>query len=148
MTRDARDARSDRVFVSYSSHDFGAAAELVRALRGDGLDAWMDADGVVAADGLTRSILRAVERAMAIVLLLSRRAVYRPWIRAEIDAARSLGIRIYALRIEDGPIPDWLGGVPVVALDADPEGALVDLADRLQRLRQRRRAQRRREGEW
>jgi hypothetical protein len=101
------------VFLSYARADAGGYAEAIaERLRSDGLRVWRD-QSLATGDSLMDSVRRAMERARAIVILVSPAAARSEWVASETA---------YALRRQSGLV------VPVVldrsALDS-PLGSLL-----------------------
>lgn len=100
-----------RVFVSHATEDkerfviaFGTE------LRAVGVDAWVDKWEMVPGDSLVRKIFEeGLENASAVIVVLSRVSITKPWVREELDAA-------VVKRINTGSKL-----IPVVLDDLDPK---------------------------
>jgi hypothetical protein len=128
------------VFVSYTVSDEEAADDITRTLRAAGFNAWRDVDGIRMRDAHQARILHALDTASAIVLLLTPRALYRPWIQAEIHAGQSLGATVLVARLLPCRIPEWVTPAYVVDRFASPREADGELVSHLRRLAMRARA--------
>lgn len=82
-------ARSPRVFLSHASEDkerfvLPFAAEL----RARGVDVWLDRWEMLPGDSLVRKIFsEGLDEAAAVIVVLSRVSITKPWVAEELDAA-------------------------------------------------------------
>jgi adenylate cyclase len=90
------------VFVSYARPDEPLAGRVADALRAEGYAVWRD-DELPAHRAYADVIEERLKGARAVVVLWSAEAAKSHWVRAEADAARSLGTLIQASL--DGTIP-------------------------------------------
>jgi len=90
------------VFVSYARPDEPQAKRVADTLRDDGYCVWRD-DELPAHRAYADVIQERLGSASAVVVLWSADAVKSQWVRAEADAARTLGTLIQATL--DGSIP-------------------------------------------
>ena len=90
------------IFVSYARPDEPHAERVTEALRADGYRAWRDNE-LPAHRAYAEVIEERLKSAKAVVVLWSVHACKSQWVRAEADAARSLGTLIQATL--DGGIP-------------------------------------------
>src|SRR5579871_1749175 len=100
----APDAPS-HVFISYASHDAAAADAVVEALEGHGIKCWMAPRDVVPGALYADEIVRAINEASVVVLILSEQAVASAHVGKEIERASSKRRRIVALRTESVSLP-------------------------------------------
>jgi hypothetical protein len=119
--------RRPRAFFSHYSGDIQAVRNVSRLLRAEGIDVWVDADAV-GNRRVESAVLQALEMSDVVLLLLSRLAVARRWVRAEIDTARELGLPLAVVRLEECPIPDWMGTRTRFDYFRNGRDALRDLA--------------------
>ncbi|MCL6740175.1 TIR domain-containing protein [Sphingomonas sp. RB56-2] len=83
------------VFVSYARPDELLAERVAESLRADGYTVWRD-DELPAHRPYAQVIEERLKDAKAVVVLWSARSATSQWVRAEADAARSLGTLIQA----------------------------------------------------
>jgi hypothetical protein len=82
------------IFISYSRADGRDFAEVFeRRLEHEGIRSWRDLKSMEAGD-IRLQVLRAIENARHLVLILSRRAVTSDWIKREWSHARLMGKRV------------------------------------------------------
>lgn len=95
-----------KVFVSHASEDKARfVIPFATALRARGVDAWVDQWEMLPGDSLVEKIFdEGIEKAAAIIIVLSTVSVAKPWVREELNAA-------VVKRIESGTklIPIVLG---------------------------------------
>jgi hypothetical protein len=105
-----------RVFLCHSSEDKPQVRELYRRLISDGYDAWLDEENVLPGQDWEFEIRRAVRRANAVVVCLSRTSVSKTgYVQKEIGFALDVAaeqpegqIFIIPVRLEDCDVPDRL----------------------------------------
>lgn len=78
-----------RVFVSHASEDKDRfVLRFAEQLRARGLDAWVDRWEMLPGDSLVAKIFReGLDGAAAVVVVLSRVSIVKPWVAEELDAA-------------------------------------------------------------
>jgi TolB-like protein/tetratricopeptide (TPR) repeat protein len=86
------------LFISYASQDAALADTIVEALERSGLKCWIAPRDVVPGALYADEIVRAINGARAVVLILSEYAVASPHVGKEIERASSKRRRIFALR--------------------------------------------------
>lgn len=89
------------IFISYSSKDKTAADAACAVLEGAGVRCWIAPRDVIPGKEYGASIVEAIERAKAMLLIFSSNANESPQIRREIERAVKKGVTIIPLRIED-----------------------------------------------
>jgi len=77
------------VFISYERSDRKTALQLAEALRGEGLEVWIDAESMAAGENWQRQAADALDRSEAMVVLLTARSVESEWVRRELEYALS-----------------------------------------------------------
>jgi hypothetical protein len=82
---------SPRVFVSHASEDKDRfVTPFAEALRKKGIDAWLDKWEILPGDSLVDKIFEeGLKHANAIIIVLSRNSVNKPWVREELNAGIS-----------------------------------------------------------
>jgi hypothetical protein len=88
------------VFVSYASPDVQIADELVALLERQGLRCWIAPRDVAPGGLYADAIIRAINAAKALVLLLSAQSVASPHVGKEIERASAKRRPILALRTD------------------------------------------------
>jgi tetratricopeptide (TPR) repeat protein len=74
-----------RVFVSHASKDKPAVIPLAEALRAHGIDPWLDAWEIGAADNFVAKINQGLRDSDAAIIVFSAHAAGSPWVSAEVD---------------------------------------------------------------
>jgi len=112
------------IFISYArsdGRDFAEAFE--RRLSEAGIQAWRDIKEMESGPILPQ-VLRAIEGARHLVLILSRRALSSGWIKREWSHARTCGKRVSPVLADPGlkrsDLPPWIRREEVFDI-ADPE---------------------------
>jgi TolB-like protein/Tfp pilus assembly protein PilF len=105
----ASDAAADAgrvhdVFVSYASQDAATASAIVAALERAGLHCWIAPRDVPPGSPYADSIIRAINGAKLLVLVLSEHAISSPHVGKEIERASSKQRPIIALRTDATPL--------------------------------------------
>src|SRR3954469_20423832 len=90
------------VFTSYARPDEARAEQIAEVLRSHGYRVWRD-DDLPAHRAYAEVIEERLKSAKAAIVLWSVDAAKSQWVRAEADAARSLGTLIQASL--DGTVP-------------------------------------------
>ncbi len=93
------------VFISCASQDAVVAKAVVGALEGAGLRCWIAPRDVVPGALYADEIVRAINEAQVVVLILSEQAVASPHVGKEIERASSKRRRIVALRTDSVSLP-------------------------------------------
>ena len=93
-------ATSARVFISYASHDAEVAQKVCSALEAAGLPCWMAPRDVKAGAQYADAIVRAINQAKAVVLMLSGRAVASSHVAREVERAASKRKQIIPFRLD------------------------------------------------
>src|SRR5579871_1440476 len=98
-------ATSPMVFISYASQDAAFADAVVGALERAGLRCWIAPRNVVPGALYADEIVRAINEAQVVVVILSEQAVASPHVGKEIERASSKRRRIVALRTTTVSLP-------------------------------------------
>jgi TIR domain len=88
-------------FVSHSSKDSAAAAELCTALEARGVPCWIAPRDVTAGAEYADEIMRGIERSATMVVLVSQHSNGSSHVLREIEQAVRLGKPIFPLFLED-----------------------------------------------
>src|ERR1700733_3507622 len=132
-------AGAAQIFVSYSSPDASIAVEVCSALESHGQSCWVAPRDVVPGELYADAIVRAIDAARVVLLVLSQDASSSPHVLREIERATSKRRAVLTLRIDLAPTPPGLEYFLNAAhwLDASASGvtailpALVDAVSRL-----------------
>ncbi|HWW29635.1 MAG TPA: TIR domain-containing protein [Steroidobacteraceae bacterium] len=106
MTQDSTTGTSlgSDVFVSYASQDAAVANSIVENLEKQGLRCWIAPRDVVPGSLYADEIVRAINEAKVLVLVLSEHAIGSPHVGKEIERASSKRRRIIALHTDSAPL--------------------------------------------
>jgi TolB-like protein/tetratricopeptide (TPR) repeat protein len=97
-------AASHDVFLSYASADSATANAVCRGLESAGLSCWLAPRDVAPGAQYADAIVRAINGAQVLVLVLSESAVASAHVGKEIERASSKRRPIIALRIDTAPL--------------------------------------------
>jgi TIR domain len=103
-----------RVFVSHASEDKERFVNRFAArLRENGVDAWLDKWEMLPGDSLVDKIFEeGLKDAQAVIVVLSRVSVEKPWVREELNAAVvkriNTGSKLIPVVIDDCEVPEAL----------------------------------------
>jgi hypothetical protein len=95
----AENRSSIHVFISYSSQDAAIADALLAALEHDGLKCWIAPRGVTPGEFYADAIVRALNEAAILVLVLTANAVRSPHVLRDIERASAKRHAIISLRL-------------------------------------------------
>ncbi len=109
------------IFISYSRSDGRDFAETFeQRLKAEGIHAWRDLKDMGAGD-VRPQVLRAIEGATQLVLILSRRALASEWIKREWSHARLHGKRVSPVLADPtltrADLPAWMRREEVFDID-------------------------------
>ncbi|MGH8560280.1 MAG: toll/interleukin-1 receptor domain-containing protein [Methylococcales bacterium] len=112
------------VFFSYALGDELAARELRANLHNMEVAGWMDESDIAAGDAISKNIRESLQRASAVIVLVSERSLNSPWVQFELGAAEGMGKTIIPVLIGpegiEGKLPEWLQGLSYVDGRAQP----------------------------
>ena len=92
------------LFISYASHDAEVAQKVCSALEAAGFPCWMAPRDVKPGAQYADAIVRAINEAQAVVLVLSASAVTSSHVGREVERAASKHKPIIAFRIDAAPL--------------------------------------------
>lgn len=103
------------VFISHATPDKVFVRTLAQYLRSSGFDIWLDERNLLVGDELGRKISRAVERARAVIVIVSKASVRSGWFRYELNLAM-IGMinsqtRVLPVLIDDVDVPAELASL-------------------------------------
>lgn len=93
------------VFISYASPDSAIAMAVCATLEREGLICWIAPRNVVPGEFYADAIVRAIDGATVIVLVLSTNAAGSPHVLREVERASSKRHPVVSLRIDLAPLP-------------------------------------------
>jgi len=103
-----------KVFVSHASEDKNRfVTEFATKLRNNGVDAWLDKWEMLPGDSLVDKIFEeGLKEAKAVIIVLSKFSVDKPWVREELNASIvnkiSKGIKIIPIVLDECNVPEAL----------------------------------------
>ena len=109
-----------RVFISYAwadGEDF-ASGQLLPLIERAKLESWLDRKDRDGGPSLTQQIKEAIDRAPAVVLVLTPAALQSRWVRTEWLYARQQGVRVVpvkgdpAVKPDGAGVPRWMSRAP------------------------------------
>jgi hypothetical protein len=89
LTPNAGAAGPPKVFLSHASEDKDRfVVDFATRLRQRGIDVWLDQWEMLPGDSLVRKIFdEGLARAVAVIVVISKHSVAKPWVREELDIA-------------------------------------------------------------
>lgn len=123
-----------RAFVSHSHVDREKAVALATALRGRGVDAWIDQWEIQPGDSLIQKIFsEGLQNCQVFLILLSQASVSSRWVREELDVAlvkRIEGVtRVVPVLLEKCDVPNALSALMWIELGVGVDDAAEKIAD-------------------
>jgi len=102
-----------KVFLSHASEDKDRfVLDFARQLRENGVDVWLDQWEMKPGDSLVKKIFEGLKEARAVIIVLSKDSVVKPWVREELNTAVvnkiSRGIQLIPVVIDDCEVPESL----------------------------------------
>ncbi len=103
-----------KVFLSHASEDKERfVLSFATALRSRGVDAWLDKWEILPGDSLVDKLFEeGLKEAQAIVVVISKYSVSKPWVRQELNAAMvhqiSRKARVIPVVLDDSAVPESL----------------------------------------
>ncbi len=93
------------VFFSYSHKDTDDAGKIINALRAGGFTVWQDTSDIRGGDLWISKIQSGIADASVVVVLWSAHSQPSDWVKREIQLAIVQGKKIFALRLDQTPLP-------------------------------------------
>ena len=116
------------IFLSHSSRDNEAAAEVKAWLEGEGhRSIFLDFDpaqGIPAGRNWERELYQQLRACRAVIVLCSEHSMASRWCFAEITHARSLGKHIFPVKVGECAVDSLLSDLQVLDFQTDREAAL------------------------
>ena len=97
----SKSENSRAVFISYSSEDKVVADAVCKSLESRNIGCWVAHRDIAGGERWTASIIDALSKAKAMVLILSNRSMGSPHVHRELERAVEKNIDIIPLRIEN-----------------------------------------------
>jgi hypothetical protein len=107
------DAAAPKVFLSHASEDRDFVVDFASRLRKRGVDVWLDRWEILPGDSFVRKIFdQGLAQAKAVIVVISRHSVDKPWVREELDVAVVRKInhvsKLIPVIIDDSKVPACL----------------------------------------
>lgn len=130
-----------KVFLSHASEDKDRfVLTFATRLRAKGIDVWLDRWEMLPGDKLIQKIFdEGLEKAAAVIVVLSTHSVVKPWVREELDAAAikriNSGSKLIPVVLDDCKIPlvlqstIWHRVADLANIDADVERIAAAIFD-------------------
>lgn len=123
-----------KIFVSHAHEDRDAAHQITIALAKAGLDPWLDAQELRSGDELLKTIATVLDEAQYFAIVLSRTALTKRWVLAEMRMALTAEIekghpKMVVLRLDDCEVPIELRHKVYLDFRGRFDDALKELAD-------------------
>lgn len=83
-----------KVFISYAFDDAKDAQSLVNALHEKSVVGWLDSADLATGEAISSAVREALKSSVAVIVLLSQRALQSQWVQFEIGAAEALEKKI------------------------------------------------------
>ncbi|MBX8508392.1 toll/interleukin-1 receptor domain-containing protein [Pseudomonas cichorii] len=112
--QNARIDMSPKVFVSHASEDKDRfVLDFAKQLRANGIDAWLDKWEMLPGDSLVTKIFdEGIKDAQAVIVVLSKNSISKPWVKYELDAACvkriNTGSKLIPVIIDECEVPEAL----------------------------------------
>jgi TolB-like protein len=94
-----------KVFISYASQDKAVADAIVAALEHAGINCWIPPRDVMAGAFYADAIVRAIDSASSLVLILSKDGAHSHHVLRELERAASRRRPVITLKIDTKPLP-------------------------------------------
>ncbi|MEH0154997.1 TIR domain-containing protein [Limibacter armeniacum] len=112
------------LFVCYANNDLKEMREVQRYLQTHLLTTWTDVDDIGKGTVYKEEILKGIENARTILLLLTSSSLKSKYCQEEVEYAASLGKKIFTYPIEDISVvslPNWLDQLQQTLLESTDE---------------------------
>jgi hypothetical protein len=115
------------VFLSYSRTDRAFAQRLRADLEQAGHPCWLDTTDIPGGEVWIAAIASGLERAYAVVTLVSESANRSEWVRLEFLHAKQLGKPVISLLTQDCRLPWYMADRQAIPIEPDYDAGLVRL---------------------
>jgi len=89
------------VFISYSRKDSQLVLPVVERLQEEGIDVWIDKDGIESGDAFKKEIVSALEACRIVLFFSSEASNCSPWTEKEINVANAYKRPIIPVKLDD-----------------------------------------------
>lgn len=96
------------IFVSHGSEDKASARAIADYLHRRGWSVWIDESGIAGGKQWHSELIRALEAAWVVLLVVSLHSMRSRWVIREVQAADRLGLSIIPVVVDEAPYPDEL----------------------------------------
>lgn len=96
------------IFVSHSSEDKASVRAIADYLHRRGWSVWIDEAGIVGGKQWHSELIRALEAAWVVLLVVSFHSMRSRWVIREVQAADRLGLSVIPVVVDEAPYPDEL----------------------------------------
>jgi hypothetical protein len=96
------------IFVSHSSEDKASARAIADHLHRRGWRVWIDEAGIAGGKQWHSELIRALEAAWVVLLVVSLHSMRSRWVIREVQAADRLGLSVIPVVVDEAPYPDEL----------------------------------------
>ena len=112
-TRKEAKSKAPKVFLSHASEDKKFVLDLASRLRQRGIDVWLDRWEILPGDSFVDKIFdEGIAQAKAVIVIISRHSVNKPWVREELNVAVVRKInkvsKLIPVVIDDSKVPTVL----------------------------------------
>lgn len=114
------------IFISHSSQDNPAVAEIVDDLQARGVRVWLDLDRLKSGQQWLSDIEAAIDDCAGFMVIISKTSRRAEWVMRECLYAMQLRKPVFIARIDDVPLPLLLVDRHYADFAADYDKALVD----------------------
>jgi len=127
------------VFVSYRRKNAAEVDHLVRLLEAEGIQPWIDREGIRNGEDFEQRIVTEIERAAAFVVVWSRDAAESEWVRKEIVCALEIRgrrpLELIPICLDETPLPEKLKTIEAVMPGEEWRGQMIRQLDQHRRRR-------------
>jgi hypothetical protein len=95
------EVRTDTVFISHASADIEQATEIYRRLKDKDFPVWMAVHEIKPGANYAEVIIKTLDAAKAVIVLLSKESIASDHVKREISLARELQLPIYPITFID-----------------------------------------------
>ena len=95
------EVRTDTVFISHASADIDRATEIYRRLKDKEFPVWMAVHEIKTGANYAEVIIKTLDAAKAVIVLLSKDSIASDHVKREISLARELQLPIYPVTFTD-----------------------------------------------
>lgn len=125
-----------RIFISHSHEDKHAVQKIVARLEAAGHDVWIDSLKLRPGDNIQRKIQEGLEKADALVVVISKNSFRSKWVQQEFSAIALQQIskrerRVLPVKIDSSTVPSYLANRVYLDLSENFDAGLERLVEAL-----------------